>query len=113
MKMILCCAALLALAPASAYAANAGNPYGNVNHANDAGNDTGDSRVEALNQAQLNGGQPANAAQANTTPANIYAGAPAGYAPPPVVYAYPPAAYYPAPVYVVPRPYRYYRYYGW
>ena len=54
-----------ALAP-SAHAANARNPYGNVNHANDAGNDTGDSQVDRLNSAQLdenyNGGQGMQAA---------------------------------------------------
>jgi hypothetical protein len=43
----------VALAP-SAHAANARHPYSNVNHANDAGNDTGDSRVDQLNSAQLN-----------------------------------------------------------
>ena len=42
------------LTPAASYAANAGNPYGNVNHANDAGNDTGDAQVDQLNQQQLN-----------------------------------------------------------
>jgi hypothetical protein len=41
-----------ALAP-SAHAANARHPYSNVNHANDAGNDTGDSQVDQLNSAQL------------------------------------------------------------
>jgi hypothetical protein len=44
-----------ALVPVSTYAANAGNPYGNVDHSNDAGNDTGDSRVEGLNSKQLDG----------------------------------------------------------
>lgn len=39
-----------------AYAAHAGAPYANVNKANDAGNDTGDSQVDALNAAQLNQG---------------------------------------------------------
>ncbi len=101
MKRILCCGAVLlaTLISTTTWAANARNPYGNVNHANDAGNDTGDSQVEALNQAQLGGG--------------------GGYAPPPVAYAPPPPypyayaaplPYYPAPVYVVPR-HRYY--YGW
>ena len=33
--------------------ANAGNPYGNVDRRNDAGNDTGDSEVERLNEGQL------------------------------------------------------------
>jgi hypothetical protein len=43
-----------ALAPTAAFAAHAGAPYTNVDHSNDAGNDTGDSRVEGLNSAQLN-----------------------------------------------------------
>ena len=60
MKMILAAASVAALglgtvlAPSGAYAANANNPYGNVDHRNDMGNDTGDSRVEGLNSAQLN-----------------------------------------------------------
>ena len=37
-------------------AANARNPYGNIDPVNDAGNDTGDLQVEALNQAQIDGG---------------------------------------------------------
>ena len=41
----------LSLAPA--HAANWHNPYGNVDHRNDAGNDTGDSQVDSLNAAQL------------------------------------------------------------
>ncbi len=34
--------------------ADANNPYGNVDHSNDAGNDTGDSQVDRLNEQQLN-----------------------------------------------------------
>ena len=41
-----------ALAPA-AFAANAKHPYKNVNHANDAGNRTGDAATDRLNQQQL------------------------------------------------------------
>ncbi len=37
-----------------AQAAHAGAPYRNVDHSNDAGNDTGDSQVDQLNAAQLN-----------------------------------------------------------
>jgi hypothetical protein len=44
----------LALAPAPGHAANADNPYGNVDRRNDAGNDTGDSKVDQLNAGQLN-----------------------------------------------------------
>ncbi len=36
-----------------AQAAHAGAPYANVDRHNDAGNDTGDSQVERLNQEQL------------------------------------------------------------
>ncbi|HST74057.1 MAG TPA: hypothetical protein VLJ20_01695 [Acetobacteraceae bacterium] len=46
--------AALTLAPAPGHAANADNPYGNVDHRNDAGNDTGDSKVDQLNAGQLN-----------------------------------------------------------
>lgn len=34
-------------------AADAAHPYSNIDHSNDAGNDTGDSQVETLNQQQL------------------------------------------------------------
>jgi hypothetical protein len=60
MKKILLAASLAAfgtgtaLAPTGAYAAHAGAPYTNVDHSNDAGNDTGDSRVDGLNANQLN-----------------------------------------------------------
>ncbi len=48
----------LALAPVfpltpTAHAAHAGDPYRNVDHSNDMGNDTGDSQVEGLNAGQL------------------------------------------------------------
>jgi hypothetical protein len=46
--------AAIALTPSGARAANADNPYGNVDHSNDAGNTTGDSRVDGLNANQLN-----------------------------------------------------------
>lgn len=42
-----------ALAPSSVLAAHAGDPYRNVDHSNDMGNDTGDSKVEGLNAGQL------------------------------------------------------------
>lgn len=47
-------AAGLAIAAAPASAARAGAPYTNVDKRVDAGNDTGDSQVDALNAAQLN-----------------------------------------------------------
>jgi hypothetical protein len=52
--LVIAVAGGLALAPVPGYAANADNPYGNVDHRNDAGNDTGDSNVEQLNAGQLN-----------------------------------------------------------
>jgi hypothetical protein len=42
------------LSPMPAMAAHAGAPYANVDRSNDLGNDTGDSRVDSLNSAQLN-----------------------------------------------------------
>ena len=41
-------------APAAGFAANARHPYGNVHKENDKGNDTGDAKVDQLNDAQLN-----------------------------------------------------------
>ena len=109
--------AMLAAAPAGALAANANNPYGNVDHRVDAGNNTGDAQVEQLNQAQLNGsGLPPsrtaqqgyiNAPPARPAPPPGYAAnpppAPPGYAAP----AYP-AVPYPAPVYAFPYGYGYF-----
>ena len=47
----------LALAPMHVRAANADHPYQNVDHSNDNGNNTGDSKVEGLNAAQLDENQ--------------------------------------------------------
>ncbi len=56
MRLAATAACLMAICLASAArAANADHPYSNINPQNDAGNDTGDSRVDALNQAQLGG----------------------------------------------------------
>lgn len=44
----------LALFPSTGFAAHAGDPYRNVDRSNDMGNDTGDSRVEGLNDQQRN-----------------------------------------------------------
>ncbi len=57
MKSAIVLAALALAAGAStrpALAAHAGAPYANVDHRNDAGNDTGDAQVDQLNAAQLN-----------------------------------------------------------
>lgn len=44
----------LAMGAPAALAANADAPYQNVDHSNDNGNDTGNSKVEGLNNSQLN-----------------------------------------------------------
>ncbi len=46
-------AAGLLFAPAVGHAANWRQPYSNVDRRTDAGNDTGDAQVPALNEAQL------------------------------------------------------------
>ena len=46
-----------ALASPGAWAANADQPNTNVDRRNDAGNDTGNSRVDQLNAGQLNSNQ--------------------------------------------------------
>ena len=54
--ILLASAAVLALAAfgaPTAQAANARNPYGNIDRSNDKGNDTGDSMVDRLNDMQL------------------------------------------------------------
>ena len=71
-------------------AANANNPYGNVDHRNDAGNDTGDSRVDQLNAAQLDGSAPRPGWQRRPAGYPAYAQQPAyPYGRP----AYPPGGY--------------------
>ena len=63
--------ALILSTPLAAQAANADHPYANVDHRNDAGNDTGDSQVDRLNQTQL---------ETNGVPARSYPSAGYGYA---------------------------------
>jgi hypothetical protein len=108
------------LTPAASYAANAGNPYGNVNHANDAGNDTGDSQVDRLNEQQLDSNgipqqayrpgyvaPPVGGPNYGAPPPQGYGGPagapPPGYAPSASVYA-PPSYYAPPPGYPQPGP---------
>ncbi len=87
----------LAVAPAAARAADALHPYSNIDHRVDAGNDTGDSRVEALKQAQLDRAAPHEPGWVPGL-ATIYPGrrlppaeeAPGTYMP---AYPYPPPAY--------------------
>ena len=53
--MLLSALALAAAIPVRpAIAAHAGAPYTNVDHSNDAGNNTGDSEIDKLNAQQLN-----------------------------------------------------------
>lgn len=75
--------------PSTAGAANARNPYGNIDRGNDRGNSTGDSEVERLNSMQLN---------------ENYKGPyyPVGTTPPPAVAPLPPEAAQP----VTPPPAR-------
>jgi hypothetical protein len=47
-------AASVALVPAASHAAHAGDPDKNVDKRIDRGNDTGDSKVDELNNAQTN-----------------------------------------------------------
>ena len=47
-------ASVFALMPSAVLAAHAGDPYRNVDRSNDRGNDSGDARVEGLNNGQLN-----------------------------------------------------------
>ncbi len=88
-------AAALLAGPMTAFAANARNPYGNIDRRVDAGNDTGDSQVDRLNAQQLSRGP------IGSRPFHPY---------PPIAYA-PPPVYYPAPYVIVPR--RPYYGYGW
>ena len=91
----------LVVAPA-AWAADARHPYLHIDHRVDAGNDTGDAQVEALNEAQLNGTARPAAGTGQLVPgvATIYPRA--AYGAPP----YPPPPYYPPPGYW-PPPYGY------
>ncbi len=55
-SILLASAAVLAVAvfaAPAAQAANARNPYGNIDRSNDKGNNTGDSEVDRLNDMQL------------------------------------------------------------
>ena len=99
------------LAAVPAYAANARNPYSNIDPRLDLGGDTGDRWVETLNQAQLDAARRTNGAMPQYSPAPApygYAPAyPGGYAPYPVApsYGYPPPQYYYQPGPAAPYPY--------
>jgi hypothetical protein len=64
----------VAMAPVACYAAHAGSPYANVDKQNDRGNDTGDSKVDDLNNAQTNqnyrGQNPGDQSSMGQPPAN-------------------------------------------
>ncbi|MBV9750724.1 MAG: hypothetical protein JO157_18110 [Acetobacteraceae bacterium] len=70
----------LALAAAPAMAANANHPYSNIDRRVDAGNDTGDSRVDALNRSQLDENYYANRPQQPPPGYGMPAPMPPGYA---------------------------------
>ncbi len=53
----------LGASPAQVWAANADHPDQNVDKRNDAGNDTGNSKVDRLNSGQLDENQGAQATQ--------------------------------------------------
>jgi hypothetical protein len=54
LKLIVPAFVVMALmAPQVSHAADAASPYKNVDHRTDAGNDTGDSQVDKLNETQL------------------------------------------------------------
>lgn len=95
-------ATLGALAAPPAQAANARNPYGNVNPRTDAGNDTGNWQTDRLNDAQLGRNYPGPgpyypASPPPPPPPRYYP--PPGYYPPPPPYYYPPPGYYYPPRY--------------
>ena len=83
-------------------AADARNPYGNINRQDDAGNDTGDAQVDRLNEGQLDRNYRGPYQQ---MPPRGYAGPPPGYAGPPPGYGAPPPGYGGQPqIYAPPLP---------
>ena len=103
-------AAVILTVPCAVLAANATHPYSNIDRRVDAGNDTGDSRVDQLNQAQLGQAQilPRRRVRPFASPYQQRYGAPAygraygpgaGYG---SVYYPPPPAFYPPPGYSPP-----------
>ena len=98
MRLGVVVAIVLACSASQAMAANARRPYSNVDPRNDAGNETGDSRVEELNRMQLDRARGPAPTPAYPAPGYGYYAPPPGYYPPPPVY-YPPVYphYYAAP----------------
>lgn len=66
----------LALLAAPALAANADAPQRNVDKGNDAGNSTGDNKVDTLNRGQLDENQTPTNAQPKPDPATSQPAAP-------------------------------------
>ncbi len=113
LRGVLACTVALgaaALLSGTAYAANWHDPYGNVDHRVDAGNDTGDSQVDQLNAQQLNENYRGPYYIGRPPPPGVRPPAyvPNGYSPPAPPGYYPPAsAGYPPPPppgYVPPPP---------
>ena len=105
MRLTIAAVIAFGMAAPACLAANASNPYGNIDPTNDAGNDTGDLQVEALNQAQIDDGprpdmRPAPVYQRSYA----YAPTPVPYAPPDAYYPREPEAYAPPPPYAAPYP---------
>ena len=98
---------LATVLPGPCLAANATHPYANIDPRVDAGNDTGDSQVDQLNQAQLEQGSsyqpppPREYAPSPAYPPVLGYAAPPAYAPPPT---YMTPTYYPPPPYFAPPP---------
>lgn len=69
MKQIAIALTLLVVAAAPALAANADAPQSNVDKSNDAGNSTGNDKVDALNRGQLDANQRPAAPAATPAPA--------------------------------------------
>lgn len=84
--------------------ADARDPYGDINHRVDAGNNTGDSEVDRLNAAQLDENYH-NPAMGAPAAGPGFGAAPSAY---PQTYAQPayapPPAYYAQPGYAAPQP---------
>ncbi len=98
--------------PSVCFAADAAHPYSNIDPRVDAGNDTGDAQVEALNQAQLDSlaiqprqyaSPPGYYPPPQYAPSPVYYYPPPGYGPP--AGYYPPPRYYPPPGYWLPQGY--------
>jgi hypothetical protein len=109
-------AALLAFSGPRAFAADAAHPYSNVNHSVDAGNDTGDSQVDQLNQQQLqkNGQSYQGGGSGQGWSGQSGAGASGGRVQPGYAQGYGARpAYYGYPRYVYPYPYPAYAYAGY